>query len=382
MAMDGIDFIADKYAQGGSTNSTNDPVTGGDIYKSERYGSYSYEIPVTAIGEYTVELHFAEIYQTSDGSRSFSVQIEGNTVINNLDIHQEVGHDNAYTETFPDVAVNDGAISIRLVSGVENPTLSGLVAYSADGELDTSVVYEPAQDFSKYSAYQGKSEQATTINSGHATGHVGEFFFTHWQDRGSTTMDLNPNGEFQVNWTSNTGNYVGGPGWHYGDENRVIGTRIDSDSGASFFTIYGWGYNKDQNHSDPYHLVEYYILLRGTHNVMANPGATRGKTFVSNGVEYQTARSDRNGEASINDRSTFKQYWSIPTQQAGIGETREIIFADHVKAWAENGWVMPDMNNLDASNDPTYQVLAAEVFGINSNGSASGKVWDATPGNN
>ncbi|HEY7772048.1 MAG TPA: glycoside hydrolase family 11 protein [Marinagarivorans sp.] len=377
--MDGIEFIADKYAGGGSLNNTVDSVLGGTVYQSERYGALKYEIPVTANGSYTVKLHFAEIYQTAADARSFSVAIEGNPVITGLDLFAEVGHDVGYTETFENIAVSDGGVSIELIAGTENPTIAGFEIYSGDGELDTSVVYEPAKDFSKFSAYQGRYEEATTINARHATGHVGDFFFTHWQDRGTTTMDLETNGEFQVNWTSDTGNYVGGPGWHYGDENRVIGTRIDSDSGASFFTIYGWGYNKDQNRSDPYHLVEYYILLRGTYNVLGNPGATRGITFTSNGVEYQTVRSDRNGQASINSTSTFKQYWSIPSQQAGIGETREIIFADHVNAWAENGWPMPDMNNIDASDDPTYQVLAAEVFGINSNGSASGRVWDATP---
>jgi hypothetical protein len=37
------------------------------------------------------------------------------------------------------------------------------------------------------------------------------------------------------------------------------------------------------------------------------------------------------------------------------------------------------MNNLDASDDPTYQVLAVEVFNPGSNGTAAGRVWNATP---
>lgn len=37
------------------------------------------------------------------------------------------------------------------------------------------------------------------------------------------------------------------------------------------------------------------------------------------------------------------------------------------------------MNNFDASDDPTYQVLAVEVFLVEKSGTASGRVWDAGP---
>jgi endo-1,4-beta-xylanase len=58
---------------------------------------------------------------------------------------------------------------------------------------------------------------------------------------------------------------------------------------------------------------------------------------------------------------------------------REIIFADHVQAWADSGWTLPDMNNFAASDDPIYQVIAVEVFNPSKDGTASGRVWDATP---
>lgn len=374
VTMGDVEFSADKYSRGGSLSDTNDFVEGGEIYKTERYGALSYEIPVTANGNYTVELHFAEIYLNESGSRSFSVALEGNTVISGLDLYSEVGHDNAYTETFSDIAVSDGSVTIQLIEGVENPTISGFAIYSNDGELDTSVV--PTPDFSKYSAYTQQYTEQTRITSNHATGHIGDFFFTHWKDGGSTSLTMDPSGDFSVTWTGGGYNYVGGPGWHYGDEDRVIGYRFDEDSGASYITLYGWGYDKDMPRSNPAHLVEYYILQRWSYD--PSQGATYGKTFVSNGVEYTTYRSTRQQKPSINSTSTFYQYWSKPSRQQPLGQDGKIIFADHVKAWADTGWIIPNMDNLDASDDPTYQVMAVEVFNPGSGGTASGRVWDAS----
>ncbi|WP_437776692.1 glycoside hydrolase family 11 protein [Sorangium sp. So ce1097] len=374
---DGVEYQADKYASGGTTNSTQDSVVGGQLYQTERYGSFSYEVPVTANGNYTVKLHFAELAHNSAGSRSFSVAIEGNTVISDLDIYSEVGHDVGHTETFADIAVNDGSVTIELINGVENPTIAGFAIYSNDGELDTTTTPDPGPDFSKYSAYTQKYTEKTVITSNHATGHVGDYFFTHWKDGGSTSLTVDPNGEFSVTWQGGGYNYVGGPGWHYGDENRVIGYRFNNDSGASYITLYGWGYDKNMPTSNPAHLVEYYILQRWSYD--PSQGATRGKSFMSNGVEYTTYRSTRQQQPSINGRSTFYQYWSKPAQQQALGQDHKIIFADHVKAWADTDWIIPNMNNLDASDDPTYQVMAVEVFNPGSNGTASGRVWDETP---
>lgn len=376
--LDGVEFKADKYARGGSPNSTADDVSGGALYQTERYGAFSYDIPVTASGSYTVELHFAEIYQNSAGSRSFSVAIEGNTVISNLDLYTEVGHDNGYTETFADIPVSDGSVTIDLIAGVENPTIAGFAIYSSDGELDTTVVEAPVTaDLSKFSAYTQKYTVKTVINSNHATGHVGDFFFTHWKDGGSTSLTLDPSGEFNVTWQGGGYNYVGGPGWHFGDEDRVIGYRLNSDGGASYIALYGWGYDRNMSTSNAAHLVEYYVLQRWTYD--PSQSGTYGKTFMSNGIEYSTYRSTRQQQPSINGRSTFYQYWSKPAQQQSLGQDHKIIFADHVRAWADTGWLLPDMNNLNASDDPTYQVMAIEVFNPGNSGSAAGKVWDATP---
>ncbi|WP_331344852.1 glycoside hydrolase family 11 protein [Cellvibrio sp. UBA7661] len=226
----------------------------------------------------------------------------------------------------------------------------------------------------KYQAYTQKFTDNTTITQNHATGHVGNLFFTHWKDGGTTSLTMSPDGAFSVSWQGGGYNYVGGPGWHYGDTNRVIGYRFNEDSGASYITLYGWGYDKNMSASDPAHLVEYYILQRWTYD--PSKDGVFGKTFVSGGVEYSTYRSIREQKPSINGPTTFYQYWSKPKEQLPLGQDHKIIFADHVKAWADSGWLLPDMNNFNASDDPTYQVMAVEVFNPPQDGTASGKVWD------
>lgn len=140
---EGITFIADKYGVGGQANSTTDPISGvadGTIFQTERYGEFKYEIPVTANGRYTIKLFFAEIYQTSAGLRSFSVAVEGNTVLRDIDLYSLVGHDGAYTYTVENAQVNDKKVTIEMIKGVENPTLAAFAIYSNDGQLDTTIV--------------------------------------------------------------------------------------------------------------------------------------------------------------------------------------------------------------------------------------------------
>lgn len=241
----------------------------------------------------------------------------------------------------------------------------------------SSTAATPLPDFSVYNAYTQVYPESVFLTQNHATGHVGDLFFTHWKDGGSASQALNAKGEFEITWEGGGYNYVGGPGWHYGDKNRVIGYHLNDDSGASYVTLYGWGYDKTMDPKDPARLVEYYVLQRYTYN----PGkdGIYGITFVSNGIEYKTYRTIREEKPSINNTETFYQYWSVPTEALPLGQDHQIIFGDHVAAWEKSGWALPNMNNIHASDDPTYQVFAIEVFNPPADGKASGRVWDATP---
>lgn len=260
--------------------------------------------------------------------------------------------------------------------------LCGVVGCSLEDKPSPStnevVAIAPIKGINKFNAYTQQFSEDTVINQNHATGHIGNLFFTHWKDGGSTSLSMQVDGNFSVNWQGGGYNYVGGPGWHYGDLDRVIGYQFEEDSGANFITVYGWGYDKNMSVSNPAHLVEYYILQRWSEAYEPSHNGLYGKTFTSNGIEYSTYRTLREDKPSINSTSTFYQYWSRPNQPLSLGEEREIIFADHVRAWADTGWELPDMNNFDASDDPTYQVIAVEVFNPPKDGTAFGRVWDAT----
>jgi hypothetical protein len=85
---DGVSYQADAKFAGGSVYTTTVAIAGSTdprLYQSERYGNFSYAIPVPN-GNYDVTLKFAEIYFTSVGQRVFNVSMEGRMVMSKLDI--------------------------------------------------------------------------------------------------------------------------------------------------------------------------------------------------------------------------------------------------------------------------------------------------------
>ena len=93
-------FLSDPPRQ---VTGTPDP----DLYSQERYGYFTYSLPVDTRSRYTLVLHFAELYWVpipSDsnhvGSRVFRVYCNGSTLLDNFDIFKEVGSLHALTKTF------------------------------------------------------------------------------------------------------------------------------------------------------------------------------------------------------------------------------------------------------------------------------------------
>ena len=133
IVFDNIWYSPDRDFAGGTTNSTNDVIVdanGSDIFQSERYGDFAYEIPL-ANGDYTVQLGMVEIYQTNPGLRSFDVAIEGTTVIDDLDIYGAVGHDTVLLSDTFHVSVSDGSLTIEVSTSVDNGTLSSILVRKA-----------------------------------------------------------------------------------------------------------------------------------------------------------------------------------------------------------------------------------------------------------
>ncbi|KTG10004.1 hypothetical protein AUR64_10390 [Haloprofundus marisrubri] len=133
-ADDGVTYAADSNTEG-SVSTTTDGISGttdDELYRSERYGEFGYDVPVDD-GTYEVTLQFAEIFHTGDGDRQFDVALEGTEVVSNLDVHAEVGHDRAY-EVTRTVTVTDGELNVEFDTDVDNAKLSALVVREVSDE--------------------------------------------------------------------------------------------------------------------------------------------------------------------------------------------------------------------------------------------------------
>lgn len=140
-------WLADQqYVEGnwgygaGAGWSTGDPIAGTEddpLYQTVHwgYGSWGYKFDVPN-GDYSVELRFVEPYFTEAGKRVFDVQLEGETVLADLDVYTVVGHDVAYDRTF-DVTVTDGQLNVDFVSKVDNADIGAIQVVVSGGPTPT-----------------------------------------------------------------------------------------------------------------------------------------------------------------------------------------------------------------------------------------------------
>jgi hypothetical protein len=98
----GHEWDPDRYAHGGQlAPRTYANVTGGpdaELFRSERFGNLSYDIPVAQPGRYRVTLYFAENWfgpgmagGGGEGSRIFDIVCNGVLARRNFDIFHEAG---------------------------------------------------------------------------------------------------------------------------------------------------------------------------------------------------------------------------------------------------------------------------------------------------
>jgi hypothetical protein len=156
VAADGTTYTADQYFSGGTaftsgaSGTPTDPAianTDDDtLYQSERFGTFSYAVPVEN-GDYEVTLQFAEIYQgvstndavdsdgpsdgTNENDRLFDVAIEGQTVVTSYDIFSEVGPLTA-SDKHHTVTVTDGELNLAFTTVNDNAKLSAFRVESLD----------------------------------------------------------------------------------------------------------------------------------------------------------------------------------------------------------------------------------------------------------
>ena len=137
---EGITWLADRLleddgrwgAVGGLTiertgltvEGTNRPT----LYLFERYSMDGYQFAVPP-GTYTVRLHFAETYEGIEaaGERVFSVKINGQAALTDLDVLKETGGlAKPLVKTVAGLEVPDGTIKIEFVANVQNPEINAI----------------------------------------------------------------------------------------------------------------------------------------------------------------------------------------------------------------------------------------------------------------
>jgi len=127
----------DDYFLDGYTSTRRTQITGTadpDIFAAERYGHFTYAIPVDTRDRYTLILHFAEFYFGPSasgvggvGSRVFRVLCNGNTLLDNFDIYKDAGNLHALVKTFSHLKPTaQGKLNIAFEPIVNNATVSGI----------------------------------------------------------------------------------------------------------------------------------------------------------------------------------------------------------------------------------------------------------------
>ena len=139
-------FAADDFYTGGTTFSTAAAISTSGVvnaapaavYQTERTGtSFGYNIDgLVPSGAYTVRLHFAEIWWTAAGQRRFSVTINGQPALTNLDVVAAAGGINkALVRTFTATANSAGVIAINFAASIDQAKISGIEIIPATGGL-------------------------------------------------------------------------------------------------------------------------------------------------------------------------------------------------------------------------------------------------------
>jgi len=128
---------ADDYYINGFRSSDRRKVSGTqdpELFGAERFGHFSYVIPVDKRGRYTVILHFAEFYYGPQlpggggvGARVFHVFCNGQTLLRDFDIYKEAGSLRVVTKRFSGIAPSaQGKINLTFEPVVNNATVSGV----------------------------------------------------------------------------------------------------------------------------------------------------------------------------------------------------------------------------------------------------------------
>jgi hypothetical protein len=130
----GVKYLADQHFFGGASAKNSATIKGtqeGALYQDQRYGNFSYAIPV-ANGTYDLTLKFVETTHSARNQRVFDLWAEGRLSLNDLDIYAVAGKDTALDITFT-VTVSDGVLNLDFMPSTGDAQASAILIMKASG---------------------------------------------------------------------------------------------------------------------------------------------------------------------------------------------------------------------------------------------------------
>ena len=136
-ATTGALFRADTFFTGGNTNAVTSAISGTTdpaLYQTERWGQFTYAIPVVN-GTYDVRFHFVELYYGTVAAGGAGKRVFGMDIVNtsaspdlaNIDVYADVGARTPDIKTVSNVKVTNGVLTIRSVYGaVDDPEVAAI----------------------------------------------------------------------------------------------------------------------------------------------------------------------------------------------------------------------------------------------------------------
>lgn len=185
---------------------------------------------------------------------------------------------------------------------------------------------------------------------------------------GTATMTLHANAEnggaFEVEWQG-TINMLARTGKRWGSNSTVTVQNVgnitsefevewSSSDNVKYVSVYGWGYYDQQDIPSGFsNEIEYYIIQdRGSYNPTS--GGKKFGSAVIDGISYDFYTTDRIQQPSLSGTSTFKQYWSIPSNTSQHRTKGTISISKHFKAWADAGMKMGKLYEVASMKIESY----------------------------
>lgn len=214
--------------------------------------------------------------------------------------------------------------------------------------------------------------QTVTCSNGTSQkmGSAGGYDYELWSQNGagSATMKLNVSAEnggaFEVEWQG-TINMLARTGKRWGSNSTVtvqnvgnITSEFDvewsSTDNVKYVSVYGWGYYDQQDIPSGFsNEIEYYIVQdRGSYNPTS--GGKKWGSAVIDGISYDFYTTDRIQQPSLSGTSTFKQYWSIPSNTSQHRTKGTISISKHFSEWAKVGMKMGRLYEVASMKIESY----------------------------